>query len=456
VKGLVLTLLMCAGFGAVAVVLHGPTGPVYTATFADPRGLIAGNDVRVYGAPAGNVRAVSLTDDGHARVTFTLKDAAARPRADATAAIRPVDLLGDNYLSLDPGTASLPPTSAIGLARTSNAARLDDVLSTFTPDVRDGLHILLVEGGIALDGRGGDLARVSAALTPALDAGTSVVRELDRQNAAVARVVAAAERTAGQLARHEGRLGPLVESLNRTLATTAQRAPALSAAVRGAPQLLARMTRTAHGVAGAARSAQPLATSLAASAQPLAPAVAQFPQLLQRAQTSASNLTPAVTAIRALLVRAAPTLHSLAKSLPVVRAAAPRVDQLLAALEPAAPLISAGFFDNFADQAAEPGNQPFDPFADPRRAYWRGAAVFSCESFGVPVRPSCLQDVLGSQRSHQRRAKHPQLDLPAVRVPAPKLPSVPKPRLPDVPHPHAQTPATPPQTQQLLDFLLGR
>ena len=55
------------------------------------------------------------------------------------------------------------------------------------------------------------------------------------------------------------------------------------------------------------------------------------------------------------------------------------------AVVPAAPAISEGFFVNFPDQAAEPGNQPFDPFADPRRHYWRGAAVMGCETFGVKI-----------------------------------------------------------------------
>ena len=31
-----------------------------------------------------------------------------------------------------------------------------------------------------------------------------------------------------------------------------------------------------------------------------------------------------------------------------------------------------------------------------RSAYWRGAAVFSCEAFGVPVRPGCLTKALAN------------------------------------------------------------
>jgi hypothetical protein len=62
----------------------------------------------------------------------------------------------------------------------------------------------------------------------------------------------------------------------------------------------------------------------------------------------------------------------------------------------AAPGISKGFFVDFPDQADESGKQPFDPFAEPTRNYWRGAAVFSCEAFGVPVAPGCLTKALAN------------------------------------------------------------
>jgi hypothetical protein len=85
-------------------------------------------------------------------------------------------------------------------------------------------------------------------------------------------------------------------------------------------------------------------------------------------------------------------------------------------------MISDGFFVNFADEAAEPGRQPFDPFADPRRNYWRGAGVLTCEAFGVPVGPGCLAKALaqppragapggGAAGGGARPALHHVLDL---------------------------------------------
>src|SRR5439155_10740412 len=104
-----------------ALAAGGPGGSTYQAEFRDARGLVEGNDVRVDGAPAGTVEDMKLTDHGTALVTMKLDDGVRRPTSDATAAIRPVDLLGDTYLALDPGDASTPLHGAIPTTMTLNA-----------------------------------------------------------------------------------------------------------------------------------------------------------------------------------------------------------------------------------------------------------------------------------------------------------------------------------------------
>ena len=122
---------------------------VVTAEFTSARGLVEGNDVRVGGAPAGSVSKLELTPEGTAMVTLELHDGIEPPRADATAAIRPVDLIGDNYVALDPGEEAAPLREPITADRTLNAPRLDDLLRSFDEPERIGIKALLVEGGIA-------------------------------------------------------------------------------------------------------------------------------------------------------------------------------------------------------------------------------------------------------------------------------------------------------------------
>jgi ABC-type transporter Mla subunit MlaD len=442
--------LLALGAAALLAAVLLPGGErTYRAELTSARGLVVGNDVRVLGAVAGSVRSLTLSRRGVAVVTFTLNRGVPAPRADATAGVRPVDLLGDNYLALDPGRATAPLRGPISAARTTDAPRLDELLATFQPSVRDGLRLLLVESGVALDGRGADLGRATIALRPALDAAGAVARELATQNAALARLVADGERGVGQLARRERDLGPLVDGLDVALRSTAAQGAPLDTTLRGAPALLGKLGATAARLSRTARAARPVAVALRSAAAPLGSAVRGLPALAGQLDGTATALRPAVEQLRSLLVGGTPTLRALTSGLQAVGAVAPQTDRLLSEVVPAAPLISKGFFVNFADQAAEPGKQPFDPFADPRRAYWRGAAVFSCETFGVPVRPGCLsafvsQSPSSGGRSHKPGSGlglsgHAPLAMPPAAAAAPAAPA----------------PAAPTSAQRLLNFLLG-
>ena len=451
---LLLALLAVAGCG-------GADG-TYSARFVNARGLVAGNDVRVAGAIAGRVREVRLARDGSADVRFALDDRRAAPRSDAAAAIRPVDLLGDTYLALSPGRAAAPLRGPIPVQRTSNAPRLDELLDAFSPRVRAGLHALLVEGGLALDRRGDDLAATAVELRPALTAADRVLGELGGQRAALARLVPRAERAASQLAGRDDDIGPLLDGLARTLRATSDAATPLDRGVAGLPATLRRVRGTATELDRAAAAATPLARELRDAAPALTGALAQLAPLLDRVRGATSDLRPLLRSTRTLLVRGEPTLAGLAGGLRATRAAAPDTAKLTDALVPAAPKIAEGFLVAFPDQAAESGKQPFDSTADPRRAYWRGAAVLSCEAFGVPVAPGCLTRVLaGTRRDATRDAGDPpappqapaasaQPDRPGRVGDLPALPQVPGvPSLPDIAGRAKDT------VDRLLDFLLG-
>jgi ABC-type transporter Mla subunit MlaD len=371
-------------------------GRSWTAEFTDARGLVAGNDVRVGGAVVGRVSGISLSRSGTALVRFTLADRRAYPRTDAAAAIRPADLLGDNYLSLSRGTSSSLLRGPIRTADTVNAPRLDQVLDAFGPRVRTGLQTLLVEGGIALDQRGGGIARAIVDLRPALDAAYGVLGELDAQNVALARLLPAAEGATGQLDARRADLGPLLGGLARTLSATAGSAGALDQAIVGLPGTLSQARSTATRLSSLAATATPLAGTIGTVAAPLGEAVQGLPSLLDRIRTAAPSLTVAVQGARQALVQGGPGLAELARALPVLGNQAPEISSLLGELDQAAPGIAQGFLVDFPDQAAEPGNQPLDPFADPTRNYWRGAAVLSCQTFGVADAPGCLTKAIAN------------------------------------------------------------
>ncbi|HEV7862167.1 MAG TPA: MCE family protein, partial [Acidimicrobiia bacterium] len=82
----------------------GGHGLTVTAIFADAGAILPGNDVKVDGVQAGQVKKVRLVA-GKAELTLSVGGAFTPLHTDASAAIRPVSLLGERFVDLSRGTA---------------------------------------------------------------------------------------------------------------------------------------------------------------------------------------------------------------------------------------------------------------------------------------------------------------------------------------------------------------
>ncbi|WP_216216288.1 MCE family protein [Amycolatopsis aidingensis] len=108
----------------------------YVARFSDVLGLNPGDDVRMSGVRVGQVEQITPTAPEYAEVRFSVE--AGRPiAADATAALKFRNLIGQRYLALDsdapaPGE-ELPAGGTIPLARTTPAVNLTELLNGFRP-----------------------------------------------------------------------------------------------------------------------------------------------------------------------------------------------------------------------------------------------------------------------------------------------------------------------------------
>jgi ABC-type transporter Mla subunit MlaD len=389
VAGLVAAVLL--------IVVHGGAGTTVRAEFTSARGLVVGDDVRIFGAPAGSVDSMTLTPRGTALVKLSLHSGLPALHADAIAAIRPENLLGESYVSLSPGSRADPlPARGLDLAHTSNEPQLAQLLDVFRAPQRSGLQALLVEAGLALDRRGVDVSRTVIALRDTLTAADAAASELDTQNARLSAFVGDAGRVAAELAARNRALGGLVEGLGATAQAAASQTGALDRGLSDLPATLARVRPLAAQLASLSATAKPLVADLAAAAPGLSRATGRAGRFLTAVRAAAATAHPVLGSLRSTLQRGAPALTRLAPALGAIESATPATTAFASDVAAAAPGISQGFFVDFADQAAEPGKQPFDPFADPRRNYWRGAGVLSCEAFGVKVAPGCLTKVLSA------------------------------------------------------------
>ncbi len=171
----------------------------FAAEFTSASRLEPGDDVRVAGVRVGQVDEVGLTDDAHARVSFSVSSdlpVTERTRVE----IRYLDLAGNRYVALvDPGTPApaQPAGDVIPVDRTSPALDLDDLLDGFKPLLvalaPEDVNNLTLDIVRTLQGDGGTVRHLlarTASLTTGLAARdqliTSVIDNLDTSVGAVA------------------------------------------------------------------------------------------------------------------------------------------------------------------------------------------------------------------------------------------------------------------------------
>lgn len=293
----------------------------YTArvVVADAAGIRKNSDVKVAGIAAGRVAAIDLDASDNAVLTLEFDESAAPIGADAKAAVRPVNLLGEKYIDLDPGDLrrAAPDGSAIPPDRTSTPVELDDVLNMLDPDTRAGLRVLIAETGMALQGRGTDFNQFLSELPPALDELRELLRSVAGDNDRLQGIVRDSDAVVTSLATRRTEIGRLIADADRALNTTAGARRDLAATIRQAPTALPQLQSTLTELEGAAVGLRPVAKSVRRLAPPLTGLLEELPPFAQAAEGTLAEL-----------VKTAPDLRRLARATPAVTRLRPTAARL--------------------------------------------------------------------------------------------------------------------------------
>src|SRR5207237_2221392 len=115
---------------------------------------VAGEDVRVAGANVGTIQSLGVTADKRAAVTLAISDLGFAPfYTNASCAIRPQSLIGEQYVDCNPGSSNAQPLSKIThgpgtgshylpVIRTSSPIDSDIVQDISTEPVRQSLAVI--------------------------------------------------------------------------------------------------------------------------------------------------------------------------------------------------------------------------------------------------------------------------------------------------------------------------
>ncbi len=170
------------------------------AIFDDASFAAQSEDVRIAGANVGSIQSLGVTATKKAAVTIAITDQRFAPfHADATCAIRPQSLIGEEYVDCTPGTAGAPALPRINVGsgkgtyylpvtRTSSPIDSDIVQDISTEPVRQSLAVIINEFGTGLAARGSDLNAVIHRANPALGNTDKVLKILVGQNRTLAQL----------------------------------------------------------------------------------------------------------------------------------------------------------------------------------------------------------------------------------------------------------------------------
>jgi phospholipid/cholesterol/gamma-HCH transport system substrate-binding protein len=137
----VVGLFVLAGLAAIAYLsiqvgglsYKGPGGLELVASFDEIGGLAPRAPVSISGVKVGQVSRIELDPTLRARVTLDLDKSLALP-VDSTASIRTAGLLGDQFISLEPGAEEQMLKSGEEIAFTESALSIERLIGKFVHD----------------------------------------------------------------------------------------------------------------------------------------------------------------------------------------------------------------------------------------------------------------------------------------------------------------------------------
>jgi phospholipid/cholesterol/gamma-HCH transport system substrate-binding protein len=293
------------------------------AIFDDASFAARGEDVRIAGANVGSIQALGVTSDKRAAVTIAISDNRFAPfHADATCAIRPQSLIGEEYVDCTPGSSGAARLSRISsgpgrgayllpVARTSSPVDSDIVQDISSEPVRQSLAVIIDEFGTGLAARGSDLNAVIHRANPALGDTDKVLKILAGQNHVLARLATDSDTVLAPLAKERKQISGFVTQANTTAVASAARAQAISQTFNKFPSYLQQLRPLMADLGTLADQGTPLLTSAGQSAAALGQQFANLTPFAAKARTALINLGAAAHTSQPALLASLPLAQRL-------------------------------------------------------------------------------------------------------------------------------------------------
>lgn len=297
--------------------------------FADASPLDKGSDIRMSGVKVGSVTDIQL-DNGAAKVTFSMTPGALPVHQDAKLTMRTVNVLGEHYVDLDPGSDSKPflDTKVIPKTQTSNAPGLSDVIDTFDDPTSTALAALVTSLGEGMDKSGPQTADAIKALAPALTNTKQLGDQLNGQNAVLTNLLDRAQPVAQAIDTQDGKvLDQLIANSQKTLSTLSNDQQAMGETLDQLPATLTDARTTLNQLSGTSDAATP-------TLQAVRPVTDDLKQITGELHGFSNSADPALQALQPVLQRANSLLDQAAPEVAQIRQAGPNLQSVAKGVRP--------------------------------------------------------------------------------------------------------------------------
>jgi phospholipid/cholesterol/gamma-HCH transport system substrate-binding protein len=315
------TLLALAGV-VVAIVLLAQGGSTYSLRLQmrNADGLRPGSQVLLGGVAVGKVSSLDLGQHDYVIAHLSLNPKQVKIGSGARADIIAANLLGEEYVSLNPGNPAQPLASGalIPPARITAPTDLDQILDVFKASTRERLAVLINEMGTAVAGRKADVSAILRQLPLSAVAGTKLLDQLVQDNHTLRDLVGNSNQFIARIDQQKGDLGRVIGAASGAAGAAAQEAGNLSQTLIDAPRALTTARRFLLSADRTSLDLTPAAAQIGASAGPLDTLLTQvhpFEQAAVPALNRAASVAPQLTRLAVkgtpLVKQAVPTVTAL-------------------------------------------------------------------------------------------------------------------------------------------------
>lgn len=293
-------------------------GSRYTVSAVMPAtfNLVPNSDVRAAGVKVGTVDSVTPAGQ-NARVTFSIDTHTGSfgpIYRNATTQVRIKTLVGESYLSLDPGTPSagrLPNGGVLPPRQAAQAVPLERVLGMLDPSTRQAVRRNMVGLGAGLDGHGAQLNDLLGSLLPTVTSGNQLLGILVPERRQVASLIDDSGQVMQALGERTAQFQSLIVDAKATAQAVASRRAELRQTLDELPSTLAQARHTVGLLSGFSRGAVPVFSNLRIAAADLSPAIQQLEPTAADARVLFGALKPFLVALRPLVTQLRPAASKL-------------------------------------------------------------------------------------------------------------------------------------------------